>query len=174
MKFKAVVSERGLRCLSKGFAPTLEKFGRTVQVLLGHQMKTQSDAVTRQAAHERETQILKQQVQKLIEEQQKALDQAQAAPIYGTMFRPPRLEEMIPHPEEPRPSHPQMFSTERWPDEIHDDRGQDGHRTQSNQRPSPPPRPSPPRQSVPQHDMCSTLTPATKALARWQGTPSLM
>ena len=35
MKFKAVVSERGLRCLSKGFAPTLEKFGRTVQVLLG-------------------------------------------------------------------------------------------------------------------------------------------
>ena len=35
MKFKAVVSERGLRGLSKGFAPTLEKFGRTVQALLG-------------------------------------------------------------------------------------------------------------------------------------------
>ena len=35
MKFKAVVSERGLRCLTKGFAPMLEKFGRTVQVLLG-------------------------------------------------------------------------------------------------------------------------------------------
>ena len=35
MKFKAVISDEGLRLLQKGFAPTLERFGKTAQVLLG-------------------------------------------------------------------------------------------------------------------------------------------
>uniref|UniRef100_A0A061R1S6 Checkpoint protein n=1 Tax=Tetraselmis sp. GSL018 TaxID=582737 RepID=A0A061R1S6_9CHLO len=35
MKFKAAFSVRGLKILEKGFIPTLEKFGKTCQVLLG-------------------------------------------------------------------------------------------------------------------------------------------
>ena len=35
MKFKAVISDDGLRLLRKGFAPSLERFGKTAQVLLG-------------------------------------------------------------------------------------------------------------------------------------------
>ena len=35
MKFKATLSDRGLRVLERGFLPTLEKLGKRVQVLLG-------------------------------------------------------------------------------------------------------------------------------------------
>ncbi|KAK9829193.1 hypothetical protein WJX72_004433 [[Myrmecia] bisecta] len=35
MKFKAVFSERGLRTLEKGLLPTLEKFGKSCQMLVG-------------------------------------------------------------------------------------------------------------------------------------------
>ena len=35
MKFKATLSDRGLRVLEKGFLPTLEKFGKQCQLLLG-------------------------------------------------------------------------------------------------------------------------------------------
>ena len=34
MKFKGVLSDRGLRVLEKGFLPTLEKLGKRCQVLL--------------------------------------------------------------------------------------------------------------------------------------------
>mmetsp|Transcript_25779 Transcript_25779/g.66367 ORF Transcript_25779/g.66367 Transcript_25779/m.66367 type:complete len:283 (+) Transcript_25779:515-1363(+) len=37
MKFKAVFSDHGLRALEKGFVPTLDKFGKTCQLLLGPQ-----------------------------------------------------------------------------------------------------------------------------------------
>lgn len=35
MKFKATLSDRGLRVLEKGFLPTLEKLGKRCQLLLG-------------------------------------------------------------------------------------------------------------------------------------------
>ena len=34
MKFKAVLTDRGLHVLHKGFLPTLEKFGKSCQMLL--------------------------------------------------------------------------------------------------------------------------------------------
>ena len=34
MRFRATFTERGLKCLEKGFLPTLEKFGKSCHMLL--------------------------------------------------------------------------------------------------------------------------------------------